>query len=297
MRVDLRTARSRASRLVRPVVRRLERFRDPEFRTTPCSRGRYVTAHTARPPGDAPDRQGVDDTTVVITSATPGLFTVARSFLDEEWPVYVIDGSEGCYGFPAVRHTIENTPARWAILLDEDAFILDNDRLHRLVAWAARSGHAAVGVPDGGVISHRTHNPNALNLFFNILDLASIRDVWDARSCRRWSGRGSEMTRPWPPGSLLNPDVPYRFDDYEPYYCLYFWLADVGLSTGYLGARDHSDGLSTVVLDHEGQPVLIHTWYGREFEREGPMRERILDAVAYARGEPDRGARWRGHDW
>ncbi len=283
--------------MIRPAVRKVEGFRDPELRTTPCSRGSYVTTHTVRPSSEALRAPGEDDATVVITSATPTLLAVARSFLHEEWPVYVIDGSEGCYGFPAIRHAIESTPAHWAVMLDEDAFVLDNNRLSELIAWTARSGHAAVGVPDGGVISHRTHNPNGLNLFFNVLNLAAIREVWDARRCRRWVGRGAEMTRAWPPAEVLKPHVPYRFDDYEPYYCFYFWLADVGLSTGYLDARDHSDGLSTVVLDHNGKPVVIHTWYGREFEQQGSMRERILDAVAYARGEPDRGVRWRDNEW
>ena len=103
------------------------------------------------------------------------------------------------------------------------------------------------------------------------------------------------MTDAWPPPSLLKPDVPYLFDDYEPYYCFYFWLAAAGLSTGYLDARLHSDGLSAVVLDHEGEPVVIHTWYGREFDSPGgPMRERILDVVEFARGGEDHAARWRG---
>ena len=156
------------------------------------------------------------------------------------------------------------------MILDEDAFVLSNERLEELVAWAAQSGHAAVGVPDGGVFPRRPHNPNALNLFFNVLDLEAIRRVWDADACARWMDRGSEMTEVWPPASLLNPAVPYLFDDYEPYYCFYFWLADAGLSTGYLDARMHSDGLSAIVLDHTAEPIVAHTWYAREFDTPGP---------------------------
>jgi hypothetical protein len=241
-----------------------------------------------------PVERALDDTTVVINSTGGELFPTTLSFLDDTWPIYVIDGSDRCYGLPALRHAIENVPARWAILLDEDAFVLSNERLRELVAWAARSGHAAVGVPDGGVFPRRVHNPNALNLFFNILDLAAIRKVWDADRCAHWMDRGSEMTHPWPPASRLNPTVPYLFDDYEPYYCFYFWLADAGLSTGYLDARMHTDGLSAVVYDHQNEPVVVHTWYAREFDLPGPMRERILDVVEYARGGEDRGARWRG---
>jgi hypothetical protein len=124
----------------------------------------------------------------VITSASPDLLAVARSFLDDDWPVYVIDGSERCYGFSAIQHAVENVPTRWAILLDEDAFALDNTRLRALVARAAGLGVTAAGVPGGGVVGMRVHNPNALNPFFNVLDLASIRDVWDPEQCLRWRG-------------------------------------------------------------------------------------------------------------
>ncbi len=223
------------------------------------------------------------------------MFDIAVSFLDDEWPIYVVDGSRRCYGLPALAHAIENVSARWGVLLDEDCFIMDNTRLRGLIAWAEAHGHAAVGVPDGGVIPRRDHNPNALNLFFNVLDLAAIREVWDPDQCQSWMNRGSEMTHPWPPESLLKPDVPYLFDDYEPYYCFYFWLREAGLSTGYLDARLHSDGLSAIVLEQTGHPVAIHSWYAREFDDEhGPMRERILDVIEYARGGEDRGARWRG---
>jgi hypothetical protein len=294
MRSTLRSAKRRAFRLMRRLVGRGRRRIDYR-ELTPCLDGGYITRHTSRSNGDARNPRGLDDTTIVITSTGGGLLEIARSFLEEEWPVYVIDGSDGCYGLPALRHTVERVPARWAVLLDEDAFVLDNGRLRELVAWTARSGYAAVGVPDGGVIPRRIHNPNALNLFFNILDLEAIRAVWDANKCRRWMGRGSEMTSLWPPASLMKPNVPYLFDDYEPYYCFYLWLAEVGLSTGYLDARQFSDGLSAIVLDHEGEPIVIHSWYAREFDDEGPMRTRILDVVDYARGGPDRGERWRGH--
>jgi hypothetical protein len=51
-----------------------------------------------------------------------------------------------------------------------------------------------------------------------------------------------------------------------------------------------------LVLDHEHRPLVVHTWYARKFENPS-MRDRILDVAAYARGEEDRGERWRGHDW
>ncbi len=291
MNLSRRRVNGVASRIVRALAG-AKTLRAPGLQA--CPRGRYVASKTARGSPGHDDRY---DATVVFTSRTAELLTIARSFVDDEWPVYVVDGSERCYGLSAIEHVVEHVPARWAVMLDEDAFVLDNARLRGLLVWAAGNSFAAVGVPDGGVIANRIHNPNALNSFFNILDLDSIRGVWDARRCRRWEGRGAEMTRPWPPPALLKPDVPYQFDDFEPYYCFYFWLADAGLSTGYLDAREHSDGLSTIVLDHEQEPIVIHTWYARKFDDGSPMRERILDAAAFARGDQDRGDRWRGYEW
>jgi hypothetical protein len=272
---------------------RARRLRESPYYTKlePCERGRYHRSPTEA--GDGHGRPG-GDATVVITATGGELFDTTLTFLDDDWPVYVIDGSDRCYGLPALRHAIERVPARFGVMLDEDAFVLSNERLRGLVDWAAEQGHAAVGVPDGGVFPRRVHNPNGLNLFFNVLDLEAIRAVWDPEQCASWMNRGGEMTRAWPASSLLKPDVPYLFDDYEPYYCFYFWLADAGLSTGYLDARMHSDGLSAVVLDLEGEPVVIHSWYAREFDTPGPMRERILDVIEHARGGPDRGERWRG---
>lgn len=288
----LSRVRSKASRLVREHV--TERGRESPYyrKLAPCERGEY---YRGGPPDARRGAGDVDDATVVINSTGGELFQTTLSFLDASWAIYVIDGSDRCYGLPALRHAIENVPARWGVILDEDAFVLSNDRLRDLISWAEHNGHAAVGVPDGGVIPRREHNPNALNLFFNVLDLEAIRRVWDVEQCKRWMNRGGEMTRAWPPAALLKHDVPYLFDDYEPYYCFYFWLADAGLSTGYLDARLHSDGLSAIVLDPSSEPLVIHTWYAREFDHPGgPMRERILDVVEYARGGEDRGARWRG---
>lgn len=295
MRFRPRAAARLIHRLLRTAFRRVAR-RQGNTALFPDLRGGYVGSALAPVHGATRDPAGLRDTTIVITSASAELLAISRSLLDEEWPIYVIDGSQGRYGLAAIRHAIENVSARRAVLLDEDAFVLDNERLRDLVASSAQRGLDAVGVPDGGVVGMRVHNPNALNPFFNILDLASIRRVWDAEQCLSWMGRGSEMTAPWPPASLLKPEVPYVFDDYEPYYCFYFWLNHVGLTTGYLNAYTHSDGVSTVVLDHEQRPLVVHSWYARKFD-DGPMRDRILDVVAFARGEGDRCERWRGRDW
>src|SRR5262245_44329154 len=49
--------------------------------------------------------------------------------------------------------------ADWVVNLDEDAFVLDPARLLGLVKAMAEGGYAACGMPDGGVVPIRRHNP------------------------------------------------------------------------------------------------------------------------------------------
>ena len=138
-RAMLSRVRAKVSRLVRTHL--TERGREsPYYRKTDSVRAWRRTSDVRRlvPRTTCPTPRGSDDTTVVINSTGGELFQTTLSFLDDDWPVYVVDGSDRCYGLPALRHAIENVPARWAVLLDEDAFVLSNERLKELVAWAAQ---------------------------------------------------------------------------------------------------------------------------------------------------------------
>jgi hypothetical protein len=77
-----------------------------------CERGGYYRPASAPTRGDASDVDAIDDATVVINSTGGELFQTTLSFLDDDWPVYVIDGSDRCYGLPALRHAVENVPAQ-----------------------------------------------------------------------------------------------------------------------------------------------------------------------------------------
>jgi hypothetical protein len=165
--------------------------------------------------------------------------------------------------------------------LDEDAFILDFERLCELVAWSARTGTACVGMSDGGIVPIRRHNPNALNPFFNIIDLQQVRRLWNVSECRSHMFTGHTMRELWPPEHIITPGAPYEFDDFETYYCFYFWLKAVGLKMAWLTGTTHEDGTATLLNDVSGRPFLLHTWYGRTFGRDAQQTSRIVRAAQW----------------
>jgi hypothetical protein len=223
-----------------------------------------------------------DDTTIVITSQSRELLAICRSFLPTWLRIHVLDGTGRLFGMRAIQFAIEQIDARRTVLLDEDAFVFAPSGLLSLIEWSSAAGSACVGMPDGGVVQPRTFNPNAMNPFFNILDLQQVRDRWNEDECRACRGTGTSMTHLWAPDDVISPDVPYAFCDVEAYYCFYFWLRQVGLRMDWLSAHTHTDGMSTVLSDRQKQPFLLHTWYARRFGRDRAETRRITAAALWA---------------
>ncbi len=220
--------------------------------------------------------------TIVIPSINPELRKLCRSFIPVDAPVWVVDGSNGWHPMRMIEHVIDSAPGEMAILLDEDAFIFDFDKLSRLVEWVASNRIACAGMGDGGFVPIRQHNPNAFNSFFNIIDLGQVRAKWNATECRSHKGTGRSMTRVWCQPDVLSPAVPYEFNDFEPYYCFYFWLHAAGLRMDWLTGQTHIDGISTILNDKSGEAFLLHTWYARRFGTDPRQRERITSAALWA---------------
>ena len=225
------------------------------------------------------------DVIIAIPSQNQELLQLCRLFIPPTIPVLVLEGRHGIYGMRAIAHLVENADCRMAVLLDEDAFIVDVSRLLSLVEWSASNQIACVGMGDGGFIPSRLHNPNAFNTFFNIINIELVRARWNASECRSHKGRGQTMSELWCPQHVLTPGVPYEFNDFEPYYCFYFWLHAVGLRMEWLAASTHDDGISTLLSDRLGVPFLLHAWYSRRFSTDPQQRQRILAAALWAYGK------------
>ena len=160
-----------------------------------------------------------------------------------------------------------------AINVDEDAFIVDPLAVKDLVQKVLDEGYANAGYSDGDPAT-TCRNKIVTNPFFNVFNLALIRTKYDGLD------RASAFKR--------------SFDDAEPYYPFFFWLARE-FKTLYLPCSRHCDGISTVAYDESGRTICVHSWFSRFYSMpswmvkfiepsKGMQKERIDRLIAEAYG-------------
>jgi hypothetical protein len=173
-----------------------------------------------------------------------------------------------------------NLPADWVVNLDEDAFLLKPQLLIDLIRYMEENGHTACGMPDGGVVPIRRHNPAAVNAFFNIFDMRRVRPVWNDWVRVRAASHRPEYENGVAPFARR---CAYSFDHFERYYGAFFSLLEAGEKILYLDADTWEDGVSTLLKDHTGEALLLHLWYTRNWLTSYHTRERYRRAMAFAR--------------
>jgi glycosyltransferase involved in cell wall biosynthesis len=191
----------------------------------------------------------------------------------ERWRFADIDAA-------AYYRELARIDADWVVNLDEDAFLLDPAALLGLLRRMAAEGFAACGVPDGGVVRTRRHNPVACDVGFTVLDLRRCRPAW-----RDWDAVRAARHR-----SAYEAAVPvfarrteFAFDHFEPYYGVFFALLAAGERIRYLDAETWDDGVSSLVKAPDGRPLLLLGGYGRDFATNAATRDRLRAAFEYAR--------------
>jgi hypothetical protein len=102
------------------------------------------------------------------------------------------------------------------------------------------------------------------NPFFNVFNLELIRTKFTSKKdiqAFRYESVKQEMKAKFPMDMLQST---YNFDllDYEPYYPFFFWLA-YNFKTYYLPSQKHQDGISTILYNHQNQPLCYHAWMAR----------------------------------
>ena len=168
--------------------------------------------------------------------------------------------------------------ADWVINIDEDAFLWSFAPIERLLHFMQENGFHCCGMPDGGVIGHRSFSPVAVNAFFNILNVAALRTAFSVPAVEASVFEG-ELQK-FIPKHLMHTDK-FQFTDYEPYYKFFYWLLKSDFKMLYLDAVQWKrDPISTILLDNNRQPLLLHTWYGRAFAEQ---RARIEQAYAHCK--------------
>ena len=168
----------------------------------------------------------------------------------------------------------------WVVNIDEDAFVFNTDRIVKLIDYMDKEGYVFCGMPDGGVVRERQHNPIIPNAFFNIFNVKRVQINLKAIYKQEFKNDLCEFL----PRELMKDGLLYEWDFREKYYCLFFWLLRMGYKRLYLNGYEHSDGISTILQDHEGIDFLIHTWCARTYEIESGQTQRINKAFDYCLG-------------
>jgi hypothetical protein len=239
---------------------------------------------------------------IVTNYQNDELYLKSREFYqDLGFPMIGINGSNRFYGFPFFNYMMTNetfADCDWIIYVDEDCFITNKQALLDLLNHQIENNIHCCGVPDGGVISHRFHNPVSIIAYFMIINVGAMREKYDSNAANSMM-YGHDLDK-FIPHHLINTNRPYEekfrrtiapgyapygviYDNFEPTYKLFFWLLRNNYNMLYLNAYDYPhDDLTTVTKNHLGVDFAYHTWFAREFNLP-KHRDRILNVINYCK--------------
>jgi len=171
----------------------------------------------------------------------------------------------------------------YAINIDEDAFIVNNDALVALIKYFIENEYDNCGMPDGGVIPVRHHNPLVTNAFFNILNVKKIKKSFSYREINNYKKhkKSFEIKTPF---HLMQSA--YNYDNYEPYFPFFLWLSQ-SHNVLYLNANTHTDTISTILKNQNGTPFLLHSWFSRDYGTDIYHTKRINSLISECGIIPD----------
>lgn len=158
------------------------------------------------------------------------------------------------------------------VVIDDDCFITDWSVVEQIVKDVVDNDYAFAGMPDGGVIKHRTNSWVVANPFFLVLNCKLIRRNKkllnrDSVDDFKYNHFIHYSHKP----DFTNED--YRNLDDEIFNGLFYYLAFY-FNPLYINGRIVIDDIATT-LTYNDKDFLIHTWYSREYSAYDSVRERI----------------------
>jgi hypothetical protein len=168
------------------------------------------------------------------------------------------------------------------VVVDEDCFITDWSIVEQIVKDVVDNDYAFAGMPDGGMIKHRTNSWVVANPFFLVLNCKLIKqsnilldrkyvDICDYNKIFH------ESKKP----DFVNEE--YRNFDDEIFNGLFYYLAYT-MKPLYIKGRIVIDDIATT-LTYNNKDFLIHTWYSREYSSYDAVKERIDNIFEIAKSK------------
>lgn len=217
---------------------------------------------------------------IVTNSQHDDLVEISRSFYsDLPFECINISGKDGMYGLQFLEHAIKTlTDVDWMIYIDEDCFITNKAAMLDLLFYQIRNNIGFSGMPDGGVVHHRFHNPVGINLFFSIINLKRLRQEFLNIKGSNWYSKDLER---FTPHHLLKKEFQISYDNFEPYYSIFFLCLRKGMIPLYLDAYDFKDDeYATVLKNHLGVDFAYHSWFSRGW-KSPDHNQRIKKLIDY----------------
>ena len=161
----------------------------------------------------------------------------------------------------------------WILNIDEDCLIKNNHEILDLIDHMEKNNYDFCGMPDGGRCVHRFHNPIAMNPFFNVFSKKFCRSLSLADKRLVAAAKMQDSLMPFSPQPLKGK---FQYDNYEPFYPIFFWAILNGNRPLYLESEELKDQTTTVLKFKND--FLVHTWYSRSYGKD-PVQTRRIDAV------------------
>lgn len=208
---------------------------------------------------------------IYTRSCNDQLFRLSGKTIDLPYPKKKLKFTTGGGYF----YQIMKSDADIVINIDEDAFIVDNDELIDLLTYFVENKYVNCGMPDGGVVPVRIHNPLVINPFFSIMDLRVLRQNFSLSLMQKYEKFDPTLIE------KTNLDLmksEYKYDMYEPYYPFFLWIRQ-NYKVLDMNATTLPDGFTTVLFSHNNKPFLYHTWWSRSYGIDSYHTNRINNII------------------
>jgi hypothetical protein len=218
------------------------------------------------------------DIAILSTVNNFELYNKSASLYPPEIARYVFDGRNGMFGIHSIFYMMQkfkNTNIKWMVLMDEDALFINPNLIYPLIEFMERNDFIIAGMRDGGMLPERSGSPYAMNPYFSIINFEKLKKIWNKKEVIK----NHYILENEFDDDLCHLSYPFnKMSMSEPYYGFYFWLKRNNYKLLYLDVSlpFPDDQITNAVHDLEGNKILYHTWFSREY---GDDRGRHTDRI------------------